>query len=75
MIDLPEAEFAAGIGFWSDATGHALSPLRGDRQEFASLLPPDGAVQRSVRPPWTVLDAPGGRPLCVVDPALSGGAP
>lgn len=28
--------------FWSHVTGHALSPRRGERGEFASLVPPTG---------------------------------
>jgi hypothetical protein len=31
-----------GVRFWQAATGYALSSARGDRGEFATLLPPDG---------------------------------
>ena len=43
FIDFPAAEFEAGTRFWTKATGWQLSPLRGRYEEFASLLPPEGA--------------------------------
>lgn len=42
FIDFPEPEFRTGSGFWCAATGWEMSSLRGDRLEFASLLPPTG---------------------------------
>lgn len=31
-----------GVGFWQAATGYALSAPRGEHEEFATLVPPDG---------------------------------
>jgi hypothetical protein len=44
--------------FWSRVTGHPLSPRRGARGEFASLLPPDGDPHLKVQ--RVVQSAPGG---------------
>ncbi len=41
-LDLPSASYDAGVSFWRDATGYALSPTRGEHLEFATLLPPSG---------------------------------
>ena len=41
-LDLPPSSHDAGVAFWRDVTGYAVSPARGEHQEFASLLPPDG---------------------------------
>ncbi|MDQ7991538.1 MAG: VOC family protein [Propionicimonas sp.] len=43
FIDFPAAEFDRGARFWSGVTGWPLSPARGEHDEFASLVPPDGA--------------------------------
>lgn len=43
FIDFPAAEFEAGSRFWTKATGWQLSALRGRFEEFASLVPPEGA--------------------------------
>jgi len=42
FIDLPPDRFDAGVGFWRSVTGSALSPPRGDDDQFATLLPPSG---------------------------------
>ena len=42
FVDLAAAEWDAGIAFWAAATGYALSSLRGERDEFATLVPPSG---------------------------------
>lgn len=42
FLDFASTEFAAGTRFWSAATGYALSPPRGESDEFATLVPPDG---------------------------------
>ena len=42
FLDFPADAFEAGVAFWRDVTGSGLSPLRGERQEFATLLPPAG---------------------------------
>lgn len=43
FLDFPADEFDRGAAFWSQATGWPLSATRGDHDEFASLVPPDGA--------------------------------
>src|SRR5688572_19266723 len=43
FIDRPEAQFDATSGFWTKATTTTLSPRRGERGQFATLLPSDGA--------------------------------
>ncbi|WP_448322056.1 VOC family protein [Streptomyces sp. CO7] len=40
FLDIPDAHHPAACGFWQAATGYELSPLRGQRDEFATLLPP-----------------------------------
>lgn len=42
FLDLPAETFDGGAGFWRDVTGAALSPPRGQRGEFVSLLPAGG---------------------------------
>lgn len=42
FLDLPADSFDQTADFWQEVTGHQLSPLRGDHDEFASLQPPDG---------------------------------
>ncbi|MCA0251887.1 MAG: VOC family protein [Actinobacteria bacterium] len=43
FIDYPAAEFERGRDFWTRATGWPLSAVRGEHEEFVSLVPPDGA--------------------------------
>ena len=42
FLDFPADEFDSEVGFWSDVTGYAVSPSRGDNEEFATLMPHDG---------------------------------
>lgn len=42
FVDQPSAAFDRGTRFWQDVTGSGRSPLRGDDEEFATLLPPNG---------------------------------
>ena len=42
FVDLPRRSFDVGAAFWARVTGSAISPPRGDHEEFATLLPPDG---------------------------------
>jgi hypothetical protein len=42
FLDLPADEHQAAVDFWRAVTGYALSPARGDQEEFATLLPPSG---------------------------------
>jgi len=57
FLDLPASSFAPGVGFWREVTGFGLSPMRGDHQEFATLVPPDGDDYLRVQ---RVQDGPGG---------------
>lgn len=49
FVDRPEADFEEGARFWTAATGTTLSARRGERGEFATLLPPDGAGDPCVK--------------------------
>ena len=55
FVDLAPDEFERGVEFWRGVTGYALSPARGEHDEFATLVPPDGdahlRVQRLVDGP------------------------
>lgn len=42
FVDLPPERYAVGVAFWRAVTGFAISPSRGERSEFATLVPPDG---------------------------------
>jgi hypothetical protein len=43
FLDTPRTDAGrAGLDFWLQVTGSTLSARRGERQEFATLLPPDG---------------------------------
>ena len=42
FIDLPADAFSSSVRFWEQVTGSTLSAARGERHEFATLLPPDG---------------------------------
>ena len=42
FLDFPAGSLDAGVAFWREITGSALSPFRGAEKEFATLLPPDG---------------------------------
>ena len=42
FLDLPADEFDEAVAFWQGVTGYALSAYRGEREEFATLLPPAG---------------------------------
>lgn len=42
FLDFAPGDLEAGLAFWRDVTGYAVSPRRGAHDEFASLLPPDG---------------------------------
>ena len=60
MFDLPTDLVDATLGFWLGVTGSSLSPWRGDDDEYATLVPPDGddylRVQRLVGAPRVHLD-------------------
>jgi hypothetical protein len=42
FLDLPADEFDTAVAFWREVTGYTLSAYRGEREEFATLLPPSG---------------------------------
>ena len=42
FLDFPADRFDRGVEFWRQVTGYGLSPSRGTRGEFATLLPPSG---------------------------------
>ena len=42
FLDFTADEFDSEVAFWSDVTGYAVSPVRGDNDEFATLMPHDG---------------------------------
>ena len=60
FIDRPEPGFAAVRDFWLAATGTTPSPSRGERGEFATLLPADGDAYVRIQ---RVADGPGGSHL------------
>jgi hypothetical protein len=57
FLDLPASSFAPGVAFWREVTGFTLSPSRGDHQEFATLVPPQGDDYLRVQ---RIEDGPGG---------------
>ncbi|WP_240617389.1 VOC family protein [Nocardioides speluncae] len=57
FLDLPASSFDAGRSFWCDVTGYELSPPRGERREFATLVPPNGDDYLRLQ---RVADGPGG---------------
>ncbi len=52
FLDLAPDAHDAGLSFWRDVTGWAVSPVRGEAAEFVTLVPPEGEdhlrVQRLV---------------------------
>lgn len=42
FLDLAAEELERGTAFWAQVTGTTLSPVRGERHEFTTLVPPDG---------------------------------
>jgi len=42
FLDFAPGTLERGIEFWRGVTGYDLSPRRGDDDEFATLVPPDG---------------------------------
>ena len=49
FLDFPAEDYATGVAFWSQVTGHTVSASRGRDGEFASLVPPDGDVYLKVQ--------------------------
>ena len=44
FLDFPEEDFDEGVDHWQSVTATVVSPLRGDREEFATLLPAEGSA-------------------------------
>ena len=65
FIDLPAAAYDVGVRFWEGVTGYAVSASRGERDEFATLMPPEGDAFLRVQ---RVVDGPGGVHLDVHRP-------
>ena len=42
FLDFGQGDFERGVAFWRDVTGYAVSPPRGETDQFATLVPPDG---------------------------------
>jgi hypothetical protein len=42
FLDFRADEFDTGVAFWQGVTGFGLSKVRGEHDEFATLLPPYG---------------------------------
>jgi len=57
FIDRPGAGHDAACHFWATVTGSTISPVRGTRDEFLTLMPPSGDAFLRVQ---RVLDGPGG---------------
>jgi Glyoxalase-like domain len=55
FLDTAEEQAEVAESFWSRVTGYHLSPRRGARGEFASLLPPEGDPHVKVQ---TVVQSP-----------------
>ena len=70
FLDFPASSYAPGVAFWRAVTGFDLSPSRGSRLEFATLVPPEGDDYLRVQ---RVQDGPGGihLDLHVTDPRAS----
>lgn len=57
FLDTPRADAQRSWRFWSETTGWALSPTRGDDDEFATLVSPSGDSWLKLQ---AVADGPGG---------------
>src|SRR6266508_2409213 len=57
FLDLPSQLAGPATEFWLAVTGYSLSPRRGKRQEFATLVPAAGDAFLRMQTVW---DGPGG---------------
>ena len=57
FLDFPGGVFAAAQDFWRGVTGYALSPPRGPRADFATLMPGEGDAYLRVQ---RIYDGPAG---------------
>jgi hypothetical protein len=60
FIDLPPGPAEPALAFWQAVTGSTLSPRRGERSQFVTLLPASGDAYLRAQ---TVLSGPGGAHL------------
>lgn len=79
FIDRPADRFGASTDFWLAATGSTLSPTRGERGQFATIVPPDGDANLCVQrlddgPPGIHVDLHVADVPTMVDRALALGA-
>lgn len=79
FLDFRDEEYEPGVAFWRAVTGFEVSAQRGERLEFATLVPPDGddylRVQRLDMGPSRVhLDVHVPDPDAAADQALALGA-
>lgn len=79
FLDHPAEEFETATAFWVAVTGHHLSEPRGEQQEFATLLPPEGddylRVQRLTEGGRRIhLDLHVDNPRAAADRAVAAGA-
>lgn len=65
FLDFRPEVYGAGVEFWEGVTGFSVSPSRGERGEFATLVPPEGDAYLRVQ---RVEDGPGGVHLDVHRP-------
>jgi Glyoxalase-like domain len=49
FIDRPAAAFANACDFWTEVTGTRLSAFRGERDQFTTLIPPQGDAHLKVQ--------------------------
>ena len=42
FLDFGSGDYDRGVAFWRDVTGYAVSEARGETDQFATLVPPDG---------------------------------
>lgn len=79
FLDLAPEDFEHGVVFWARVTGYRVSSPRGEREEFATLVPPNGhdflRVQRLCEGPSRIhLDLHVEHPRAEADRALELGA-
>lgn len=68
FLDWPASAFEAGRDFWLGVTGYALSPPRGPRGDFATLVPASGDAYLRVQQTY---DGPAGCHLDFHSPDLA----
>lgn len=79
FMDFAREDFDRGVAFWRDVTAYAVSPTRGDHDEFATLVPAVGddhlRVQRLADGPSRIhLDVHVVDPRASADRAVRAGA-